>query len=263
MLRAAKSVGRRVVGGTAEVGFAGALFGEALFWIVCGRRRYQPVRLDAVFAQMMQVGIQALPIVSILAATIGMMLAIQSLYSLGLFGAESFATIGIALSVVREFAPLIVGILIAGRSGSALAARLATMLINQEIDAFRVIGISPVRFLVAPALIAMVIVVPCLTMWANLMALAAAGVFVSATLGISLEAYVTEVVNVLSVNDLAHGLAKSVLFAVLVAIVSSVNGALAEGGAEGVGRMTTRAVVQSIAAIILADMIFTFVVTSG
>lgn len=263
MLRAAESVGRRVVSGTAEIGFAGALFGEALFWIFCGRTRFQPVRLDAVFAQMMQIGIQALPIVSVLAATIGMMLAIQSLYSLGLFGAESFATVGIALSVVREFAPLIVGILIAGRSGSALAARLSTMLINQEIDAFRVIGISPVRFLVAPAPIAMIIVVPCLTMWANVVALGAAGIFVTATLGISLEAYFAEIVNVLSVNDLAHGLGKSALFAVLVAIVSSVNGALAEGGAEGVGRMTTRAVVQSIATIILADMIFTFVVTGG
>ncbi len=263
MLKVAEIVGRRVVGGAAEVGFAGTLFGEAIFWIVRGRSRQQPVRVDAVVQQMLQVGIEAIPIVSILAATIGMMLAIQSLYSLSLFGAESFATVGISLSVVREFAPLIVGILIAGRSGSALAARLSTMLINQEIDAFRVIGISPVRFLVAPALLAMMIVVPCLTMWANLMALAAARVFVTATLGTSFEAYIADVVAVLSLNDLAHGLAKSALFATLVAVISSVNGAMAEGGAEGVGRMTTRAVVQSIAAIILADMLFAFVVTAG
>lgn len=263
MLKVAEIVGRRVVGGAAEVGFAGTLFGEAIFWIVRGRSRQQPVRVDAVVQQMLQVGIEAIPIVSILAATIGMMLAIQSLYSLSLFGAESFATVGISLSVVREFAPLIVGILIAGRSGSALAARLSTMLINQKIDAFRVIGISPVRFLVAPALLAMMIVVPCLTMWANLMALAAAGVFVTATLGTSFEAYIADVVAVLSLNDLAHGLAKSALFATLVAVISSVNSAMAEGGAEGVGRMTTRAVVQSIAAIILADMLFAFVVTAG
>jgi len=191
------------------------------------------------------------------------MLAIQSIYSLSLFGAENFATVGIALSVVREFAPLIVGILIAGRSGSALTARLSTMLINQEIDALRALGISPVRFLVSPTLIAMMIVVPCLTMWANLFALGAAGLFVSAKLGISLEAYAADVLTVLSVGDLAHGLSKSVLFAALVAIVSSVNGAMTSGGSEGVGRMTTRAVVQAIAAIIIGDMVFAFVVTGA
>ena len=154
MLRMAEAVGRRTASGIEEVGFAGVLFAESLLWTLFGRMRQQPVRLNAVFAQMMQVGIQALPIVTVLAATIGLMLAIQSLYSLRLFGAESFATVGIALSVVREFAPLVVGILIAGRSGSALAARFSTMVINQEIDALRVIGISPVRYLVAPALIA-------------------------------------------------------------------------------------------------------------
>ena len=263
MLRVAEAVGRRTAGGIEEVGFAGVLFAESLLWIAFGRSRQQSVRLDAVFQQMMQVGIQALPIVSVLAATIGLMLAIQSLYSLRLFGAESFATVGIALSIVREFAPLVVGILVAGRSGSALAAQFSTMVINQEIDAFRVIGISPVRYLVAPALIAMVVMVPCLTMWADVVALGAAGFFVSAALGISLEAYVSDVVAVLAVNDMTHGLAKSALFAVLVTVVSSVNGFLAGGGAEGVGRMTTRAVVQSIAAIIVADMIFVFVVTSG
>ncbi len=259
MLKTAEAIGRKVVTGNEEIGFAGALFAESLYWTVWGRTWRQPVRLSALVAQMMETGIRALPIATVLAATIGMMLAIQSLYTLGLFGAESFATIGIALSVVREFAPLIVGILTAGRSGSALAARISTMTLNQEVDALRAIGISPVRFLVAPALIAMVVVIPCLTMWAMLVALAAAGLFVTAKVGISLEAYFVTVTEVLSVNDLAHGLGKSVLFAALVAV----NGAQAGGGAEGVGRMTTRAVVQGIAAIIVADMIFGFMATSG
>lgn len=263
MQRSMEMIGRRVAAGTGEVGFAGALFAESLFWGAFGRVFNQPVRLAPVVSQMMQVGVQALPIATLLAGTIGLMLAIQSIYSLGLFGAESFATIGIALSVVREFAPLIVGILIAGRSGSAHAARLSTMVINQEVDALRAIGVSPVRFLVSPALIAMIVVVPCLTMWAMLVALGAAGLFVAAKLEISLAAYAADVVNVLSVGDLAHGLGKSALFAVLVAIVASVNGAMTSGGAEGVGRMTTRAVVQAIAAIIIGDMVFAFVVTGA
>lgn len=263
MLRTAEGIGRGVVRGAEEVGFACALLLESLLWAVFGPARRQPVRLSAVSTQMMQIGVQALPIATVLAATIGLMLAIQSLYSLGLFGAESFATVGIALSVVREFAPLIIAILVAGRSGSALAARFSTMMINQEVDALRVIGISPVRFLVAPALLAMMVMVPCLTMWAIIVALSAAGLLVTAALGISMGAYLADVIAALSVNDLAHGLGKSVLFAALVALVSAVNGALADGGAEGVGRRTTRAVVHSIAAIIVVDMIFAFVVTSG
>ncbi len=263
MLRIAETVGRRVAGGIEEIGFAGGLFIEAVFWLFLGRSRGQPVRFSVIILQMMDYGVQALPIATILSATIGMMLAIQSIYSLGLFGAESFATIGIALSVVREFAPLIIGVLIAGRSGSALAARISTMMINQEVDALRVIGISPVRFLVAPALFAMVVIVPCLTMWAMLIALFSAGLFVTSSLGIGMEVYIADVIDVLSPNDLAHGLGKSALFAALVVIVSAANGALATGGAEGVGRMTTRAVVQSIAAIVVADMIFALIVTNG
>ena len=254
-------VGRRVVQGVEEIGFAGALFAESIYWMLFGRTRQQPVRLQAILVQAVQIGLQSLPIATLLSATIGIMLAIQSLYTLGLFGAQSFATVGIALSVVREFAPLIIGILIAGRTGSSLAARFSTMMINQEVDALRVIGISPVRYLVAPALFAMMVMVPCLTMWANIVALAAAGMIVTPSLDISMLAYATNVMESISTNDLWHGLAKSALFAALVAIVSSLNGALAQGGAEGVGRMTTRAVVQSIAAIVIADMIFAYAAT--
>ncbi len=171
MLRGIEALGRGTVRRFDEIGFATALFGESLFWTFAGWRWRQPVRLAATVAQMVEVGIQALPIATLLAATVGLMLAIQSLYSLGLFGAESFAHVGIALAVTREFSPLIIGILVAGRSGSALAARLSTMAINQEIDALKVIGIDPVRFLVAPALLAMLIMLPALTMWANIVAL--------------------------------------------------------------------------------------------
>lgn len=259
----AQTVGRAMIRGVEEIGFAGTLFGESLYWTLFGRTRGQPVRLHAILVQMTQIGVDALPIATMLSATIGMMLAMQSLYTLGLFGAESFAMVGIGLAVTREFAPLVIGILIAGRSGSALAARLSTMLINQEVDALRVIGISPVRFLVAPALLAMVVVVPCLAMWANIVALTAAGLIVAPALDLSIAAYFGKLLAVLSVHDLWHGLIKSAIFAVLVAVIASVNGALAHGGAEGVGRMTTRAVVQSIAAIIVTDMIFAYLATVG
>jgi phospholipid/cholesterol/gamma-HCH transport system permease protein len=226
-----------------------------------GRRWRQPVRMSSVVSEMMQIGILALPIVTILSMTIGIMLAIQGIHTLRLFGAESRVTVGIALSITREFAPLITGILVAGRSGSALAARLGTMNINQEIDALRVMGINPVRFLVAPSLIAMVVMVPLLTFWGDLVGLLGAGLYVGADLGISLGAYVDEVLTVTSVGDLTHGLGKSIIFAALITLVAVVNGASVTGGAEGVGRATTRSVVQAIAAILITDMLFVFIVT--
>jgi phospholipid/cholesterol/gamma-HCH transport system permease protein len=170
-------------------------------------------------------------------------------------------TLGIALSTVREFSPLITGILVAGRSGSALAARLGTMRINQEIDALNVMGINPVRFLVVPPLVAMVVMMPLMTLWADLVSLLAAGLYVSAQLQTSLAAYGDELLTILKLNDFMHGLAKSAIFAVLITIVGVVNGASVSGGAEGVGRMTTRSVVQAISAIIITDMVFAFMVT--
>jgi phospholipid/cholesterol/gamma-HCH transport system permease protein len=254
-------IGRTTIAGVEEIGNAGAMVVESFFWLIFGAHRKQPVRVSAVFAQMMEIGIQAVPIIGLLAATIGVMLAIQGIHTLRIFGAETRVTIGIAFSVVREFSPLITGILVAGRSGSSLAARIGTMKINQEIDALKVMGINPVRFLVVPALLAMLVMVPALTLFSDIMGLVAAGLYVNADLGVSLAAYFDEVREILSVDDLWHGLGKSAIFSVLIAVIGVVNGASVVGGAEGVGKATTRSVVQSISAIIVTDMIFAFVVT--
>jgi phospholipid/cholesterol/gamma-HCH transport system permease protein len=243
------------------MGYAAALLGKSVYWLVAGRRRHQPVRLASLFLQAREIGVNAVPILSILTFTIGVMLAIQGIYTLKPFGAESRVTTGIALSVVREFSSLITGILVAGRSGSALAARLGTMKINQEIDALTVMGIDPVRYLVVPPLVAMVVMVPALTMWAHLVSLFGAGLYVSFSLEMSFGAYGQQVIDALRLADLAHGLAKSLIFAVLITLVGVVNGALVTGGAEGVGRMTTRSVVHAISAIVITDMIFVFAVT--
>jgi phospholipid/cholesterol/gamma-HCH transport system permease protein len=254
-------IGRGTVRAVEEFGFAASLLGEALWWLVMGGARRQPVRLAPVVAQAMEIGIRALPIITVLAGTIGLMLAIQGIYTLRTFGAESRVTLGIALSTVREFSPLITGILVAGRSGSALAARLGTMRINQEIDALSVMGISPVRFLVVPPLVAMAVMMPLMTLWADLVSLFAAGLYVSAQLQTSFAAYGDELLTILKLNDFMHGLAKSAIFAALITVVGVVNGASVSGGAEGVGRMTTRSVVHAISAIIITDMVFAFMVT--
>jgi phospholipid/cholesterol/gamma-HCH transport system permease protein len=163
--------------------------------------------------------------------------------------------------VTREFAPLITGILVAGRSGSALAARLGSMTINSEIDALRVMGVNPVRYLVVPSLLAMLVMLPSLVVWADLVALGGAGLYVTSELGMSFGAFADQTLKYLDVEDLVHGLSKSALFAALITAIGVVDGSRVQGGAEGVGRATTRSVVHAISAIVLTDMLFVYAAT--
>ena len=260
MRKLAENFGRDAVAALTELGQGTVLFAESLAWTATGAARKQPVRLAAVFAQAMEIGIRALPIVFVLSIAIGAMVAIQGIYSLSIFGAESKVTLGVALSVTREFAPLITGVLVAGRSGSALAARLGTMKINQEIDALTVMGINPVRYLGAPALLAMLVMLPLLTWFADCVGLLGAGLYVTQKLGVSFTAYLNELQASVSVDDLLHGIGKSGIFAVLITIIGVVNGIGVTGGADGIGRVTTRAVVHGISAIVITDMLFAYLV---
>jgi len=241
-----------------EYGYWLMLVVESLFWVVVGPFRGRPVRLAATAAQMMSIGIAAVPIVFMLSFAIGVMLAIQGIYTLRQFGAEMQVVLGIALSVVREFGALITGILVAGRSGSALAARLGTMQVNQEIDALCVMGIDPVRYLAAPVLVAMLVMMPVLVVFADLSALLGGAVYCNLELGLSHVAYWDQVTTYLTADDVWQGLMKSVVFALIVALVGLSSGFGVAGGAEEVGRATTRSVVWSISYIILADMLFTY-----
>ncbi|MCP5202384.1 MAG: ABC transporter permease [Gammaproteobacteria bacterium] len=251
-------IGRACVDLLEEFGYYFALILESLFWLALGRSRRQPVRLSAAAQQMVEVGIDGLPIVFILSFAIGVMLAIQGIHTLKQFGAETQVVLGIALSVTREFGPLITGILVAGRSGSALAARIGTMNVNQEIDALRVMGINPVRYLVSPVMVAMVVMLPLVTLFSDLAALLGGAVFCNLELGLSYAAYWDQSTSFITTDDILQGLSKSVVFGVIIALVGVTNGFMVSGGAEGVGKSTTRAVVLAISYIVLADMAFTY-----
>jgi len=253
-----EQIGRAAIEFIEELGYLFSLLIETLYWIFAGTFNKQPVRVSAVFSRMMSMGVAACPIIFILSFSIGVMLAIQMIYNLKTFGAESQVVIGVALSVTREFGPLITGILIAGRSGSALAARIGTMQVNQEIDALRVMGINPVRYLVAPALLAMLVMVPTVTFFADLTGMLGGAVYTGIELRLSFNAYVDQSLNILKVSDVIQGLIKSGVFAAIITLVGVTNGFNVMGGAEGVGRATTRAVVLSISYIVIADMIFTY-----
>jgi phospholipid/cholesterol/gamma-HCH transport system permease protein len=251
-------VGSSTVKLAAGAGYYFALLIESLAWIIVGPFYKQPVRVPSIFSQMMTIGIAACPIVFILSFSIGVMLAIQMIYNLKTFGAESQVVVGVALSITREFAPLITGILIAGRTGSALAAKLGTMQVNQEIDALRVMGINPVRYLVSPALLAMLIMVPILTFFSDIAGLLGGALYTGVEIGLSFSAYVDRTIAALMVGDIMQGLFKSLIFALIITLVGASNGFSVTGGAEGVGKATTRSVVLSISFIVIADMIFTY-----
>ncbi len=251
-------VGRKTVRAVEEIGYVSSLLAESLYWIILGKKHKQAVRVATVFQEIMAIGVQAVPIVSVLNLAIGIMLAIQGIETLKTFGAESQVIIGIALSVTREFSPLIVSILVAGRSGSAIAARIGSMLESQEVDALRVIGINPVRYLVSPLLLAMLIAVPALTILGDFMGLLGGALYTSLQLNLGLAVYADRTLEVLAVDDIRQGLIKSAVFSAIIVLVGVSNGFQVKGGAEGVGKATTRSVVLAISCIVLADMVFTY-----
>ncbi len=256
-----EAAGRRTLGGVAEAGYLFMLFAESLYWLLVGPFIRQPVRLPNLFAEMMRIGALAVPIVFLLSFANGVIMAIQGIATLKEFDAESQVVPGIAYSVTREFGVLIAAIVVAGRSGSAVAARIGSMQLSQEIDALRVMGVEPVRYLVAPILLATLTMLPVLTILADAAAMLGGGLYSSFVLHISLTTFFERAFEVLVPYDVVQGLIKSVVFGGLIALIACSNGFSVVGGSEGLGRATTRSVVLSIAAIVVADMIFTYFLT--
>lgn len=252
------SLGRITVQSVAGIGYAGVLLFESFYFAAVGWRNGQPMRLRSLFEQMRQIGVDALPIVTLLAMTIGIMLGIQFISALSEFGAQSQVVVAVAKSVTREFGALITAILVAGRSGSALAARIGSMSVSQEVDALATMGIEPVRYLAAPALIAMLIMLPVLTIFADSVSIIGAALYSASSLNVTPAAYISQTLALLTPGDVWQGVSKAAVFAVLITLIGVSTGFSVSGGAEGVGRATTRSVVLSICYIIVADMIFSF-----
>lgn len=257
-MNALAGLGRVTLEAVGGVGYAATLLFEALYYAAFGWRIGQPLRLAPVVRQMREIGVDALPIVALLGFTVGLMLGIQFIASLSEFGAQSQVVLAVAKSVTREFGALITAILVAGRSGSALAARIGSMSVSQEVDALAVTGIDPVRYLVAPALLAMLVMLPVLTVVADAAAILGAALYSAPALDVTPSAYLLHTMSLLSPGDLWQGLFKSLVFAVLITLIGVSTGFSVSGGAEGVGRATTRAVVLSICWIIVVDMVFSF-----
>ncbi len=200
-------------------------------------------------------GANTLPIVLLIAFIIGLVMAFQAGMLLRQYGADIFVADLIVLSMMRELAPLMTAIILAGRSGSSFAAEIGTMRINEEVDALTTMGIDPVRFLVVPRVLAATFVTPLLTLYANAIGILG-GACVLVSLGHPLESYYNRVIYVASTGHLMSGLVKSVVFGFLVAWVGCLRGLQTKTGASGVGKSTTRAVVSAIVLIAIFDAIF-------
>jgi phospholipid/cholesterol/gamma-HCH transport system permease protein len=213
------------------------------------RRRGETIR------QSLQIGVSALPIIALIAFLIGFILALQSAAQLRQFGANIYVADLVAVAMVSEMGPLITAIMVAGRSGSAIAAEIGTMKVSEEMDALHVMGIDPVPYLIVPKLYAIVLTLPLLTILANIIGIIGGMVIGITYLNLDVIPFYNEVIGVLRYKEIFTFLVKSVTFAVIIVVTGTYFGLKVKGGAEGVGKMTTAAVVTSIFLVIIADSI--------
>jgi phospholipid/cholesterol/gamma-HCH transport system permease protein len=250
-------IGESVTDGLAYLGALTKLGGRAAYFTFVAPFYGKQLRLQRAVSQAMQTGVGALPILSLITFFIGLILALQSAYELRRFGAMNFVASAVAISMTRELGPLITAIVVIGRSGSAFAAEIGTMKVTEEIDALETMAIDPVHFLVTPKFIAMIVMLPCLTIWANFMGVLGGSLFGVAKADFTFVTYIHSSLDALFLRDIATGLIKSVMFGVTITAVGCHEGLSTGAGAEQVGRSTTRAVVVSIFLVILVDLVFT------
>jgi phospholipid/cholesterol/gamma-HCH transport system permease protein len=219
---------------------------------VGGRGRWR-----SAMKQMSAIGVDALPMVAIVAACGGSILAIQSASELSQFGAMQLVVDIVVIAFTRELGPLLTAIVVSGRSGSAISAEIGTMVVTEEIDALRTMAVDPIELVLAPKFLAAMIVVPCLTVISNLCGILAGAAFMYFKMKMTLPIYLRYVANAIVLRDVFTGLVKSLVFATIIVHVGCMEGIRVKGGPEAVGRSATSAVVKSTLLVIFADLFIT------
>lgn len=235
----------------------GSLFASVTGVIVSSLYKRKVVKSRHIFNQIVLMGVDSLGIICLMGAAVGAVLALQGGYQLKDIGAVSYTGSLVSVSIMRELGPLMAAIVITGRIGARVAAELGTMKVQEEVDALTTMGLNPIRYLVAPRCIALMIVLPLLTIIADIVGMIGGflvGVF---SLNINPYLYVTTSMDILVLKDVYTGLAKSVFFALIIGLISCHQGLSVDGGADGVGKSTTQAVVTSIILIIVMDAVLT------
>ena len=214
------------------------------------------LRLTALFFHMEQTGLNALPIVGLISFLVGVVLAFQGADQLSRFGAEIFTVNLVGIGVLREMGVLLTAIVVAGRSGSAFTAQIGSMVVNEEVAAMQVMGLDPIDVLVIPRLVALIVTLPLLTFYADLMGLAGGALMAVLVLDISVLQFLRQLNDAVPLSAFGVGLIKAPIFAFVIAVVGCFEGLRVSGSAESVGALTTRAVVEGIFLVIVLNAVF-------
>lgn len=251
-------IGSRTLAMLAHTGAVLLLFREAAGWVVRAMREPR-VRLGraAIASQLIRVGCRSLFIISVVSASVGLILALQMAPPLDALGQKNLVANIVGVAVLRELGPLIAAIVLTGFAGAAIAAEIGTMVVGEEIEALEAHALNPVRFLVVPRVIATAVSMTALAVVADAIALLAALITGRVVLEIPVVAFIRGILDQVALVDFWTGIAKAVVFGMLIGLIACANGLRVTGGAAGVGRATTATVVESVVAIIIADLVFT------
>ncbi len=219
--------------------------------------RGKPNKWGPVWTQMEEVGVKSTAIVFLVSFLIGVILAFQSAYQMAQLGALDYVGALVGVAVIRELGPLMTALVMAGRVGASFTAEMGTMKVSDEILALETMALNPVKFLITPRFIALLIMLPCLTVMADVMGILGGYLVGVTTLGIDSAPYIDNSLEAMKVKDVVTGLIKSSVFAVIIVMVGSYMAFIIEGGAEKVGQNTRTSVVISMILIIIADLLFT------
>ena len=253
------SIGRD--GWSILLGTAGYLSFVGESFIVLLRSVLQPsrIRWRPILHNIQLAGVEALPITGLLSFLMGIVIAYQGATQLERFGANIFIADLVGLSMVRELSPLLTAIIVAGRSGSAYTAQIGTMKVTEEIDALRTIGVVPQELLVLPKMLALIVVLPLLTVYTDVAGVLGGMIMARSRLGVSFEAFLDRLDDAIRLSSYVTGISKAPVFAMIIALVGCYRGFQVTGSAESVGRETTLSVVQSIFLVITTDALFSVV----
>jgi phospholipid/cholesterol/gamma-HCH transport system permease protein len=233
-----------------EIGRGWLLFKEALL-----RVRKKPFYRDEFFVQMDYIGVSSLPIIILTGLFTGMVIAIDTAYSLEMFGVKAYIGKGVAIAQVRELGPVIGALMVNGRVGAGIAAEIASMVITEQVEAMRALGVDPVKKLVLPRILAGMVSMPLLTIITDIAGIIGGGIIVVFFLKLSAAFYFSSALNILDYQDIIIGLTKPFFFGLIMTACACYMGMSAYGGPQGVGRATTRAVVVSSILILFADFL--------
>lgn len=252
-----EQIGRVILNTVQQVKNVLGLFFDTLFWLVVGPFKKKSVKKDSIFSQMVFAGVGSLTISSFVSFFTGIVIAMQSAYQLSRFGANIYVAPMVAVGLARELAPVLTALVVAGRVGAAIAAELGTMKVTEQIEALDTMALNPVRFLVVPRFLALLIMLPCLTILSDIIGIF--GGFLVGVFNLRLDPYryITFSFKYMQWKDVWTGLIKSVVFAITISMVGCYMGLKTKGGAEGVGKATTLSVVTSFILIILFDCLLT------